>query len=108
MSKITGNDYGWTGALIAIEQLQERICQLEKENQELKYEYCITKERYGKTKAIVYDCWKQGMTCPEIVKTHKIGRGSVRSACKSLGIKLKTTYQKLEENRLNNQRQSGT
>lgn len=89
---------------MTIETLQNRINELEKENQALKYEYCITKERYGKTKGIVYDCWKQGMTCPEIVKIHKIGRGSVRSACKSLGIKLKTTYEKLAEKRLSHLR----
>lgn len=104
MKTITGNDFGWTGALLEIEKLRERIEQLENENQALKYEYCITKERYGKTKSIVYDCWKKGMTCPEIVKKHKIGRGSVRSACKSLGIKLKTVYEKNEEMRLSNLR----
>jgi hypothetical protein len=104
MKKITGNDFGWTGALLEIEKLKEQVDQLQKENQALKYEYCITKERYGKTKGIVYECWKQGMTCPEIVKKYKIGRGSVRSACKSLGIKLKTTYEKLEESRLSNLR----
>ena len=92
---------------MTIELLQKRIKQLEDENQKLRYEYCITKERFGKAKSIVYNCWKQGLTCPEIVQKHKIGRGTVRSACKSLGIRLKTVYQKLEEERLTNQRQSG-
>jgi len=94
----------WNGAAKLIQELRYKICHLERENQALKYEYCITKERYGKTKGIVYECWKQGMTCPEIVKMHKIGRGSVRSACTSLGIKLKTTYEKLEEKRLSHLR----
>ena len=64
---------------------------INQENQELRKQLGMrSNPKYGETKTIIYDCWKQGMTVSQIQEKYNYTRNNIYNAGNRMGIKFKS------------------
>jgi hypothetical protein len=73
---------------------------INEENQKLRKQLGMrSNPKYGATKTIVYDCWKQGMTVRQIQEKYNWTQNNIYNAGNRMGIKFKSLKTEIPANK---------